>query len=296
MFKSGFIAVIGKPNVGKSTLINAVVGEKVAITSPKPQTTRNKILGIKNGQDYQMIFVDTPGIYNGKSELAKFLQKSTETATSGVDAIVLLLDAGKVNSVDYELISKYEKAQVPVFVVVNKIDISSYEKLYPVLAKLNEYKFVKKFITLSALRKRNIDELVNTLLEELPEGPAYYDRDIYTDKNLRFMASEIIREKALLFLQEEIPHGLAVDIILYKENKSNVKISAEIICESDRHKQIIIGKGGLMLKKIGTSAREEIEKLTDSAVMLELFVKVKPGWKENKNLLSELGYNIKEID
>ena len=296
MFKSGFIAVIGKPNVGKSTLINAVVGEKVAITSPKPQTTRNKILGIKNGEDYQMIFVDTPGIYNGKSELAKYLQKSTETATSGVDAIVILLDAGKVNSVDYDLINKYEKAEVPVYVVVNKIDISSYEKLYPTLAKLNEYKFVKKFITLSALRKRNIEELVSTHLEELPEGPAYYERDIFTDKNLRFMVSEIIREKALLFLQEEIPHGLAVDIIVYKENKTNIKISAEIICESDRHKQIIIGKGGVMLKKIGTSAREEIEKLTDSAVMLELFVKVKPGWKENKNLLSELGYNIKDID
>ena len=295
MFKSGFIAVIGKPNVGKSTLINAVVGEKVAITSPKPQTTRNKILGIKNGEDYQMIFVDTPGIYNGKSQLAKFLQKSTETATSGVDAIVILLDAGKVNQVDYDLISKYENSEIPVFVVVNKIDISSYEKLYPVLAKLNEYKFVKKFVTLSALRKRNIDELVTTLLEELPEGPAYYERDIYTDKNLRFMVSEIVREKALLFLQEEIPHGLAVDIIVYNETKKSTKISAEIICESDRHKQIIIGKGGSMLKKIGTSAREEIEKLTDNSVMLELFVKVKPDWKENKNLLSELGYNIQEV-
>lgn len=296
MFKSGFIAVIGKPNVGKSTLINAVIGEKVAITSPKPQTTRNKILGIHNGDNFQMIFVDTPGIYNGKSELAKYLQKSTETATSGVDAIVILLDAGKVNQVDYDLIKKYENAQTPVFVVVNKIDISSYEKLYPVLAKLNEYKFVKKFITLSALRKRNLDELVSSLLEELPEGPAYYPVDQLTDKNLRFMASEIVREKALLFLQEEIPHGLAVDIIVYNETKRSTKISAEIICDSDRHKQIIIGKGGVMLKKIGTSAREEIEKLTDTSVMLELFVKVKPGWKENKNLLSDLGYNIKEID
>lgn len=295
MFKSGFVAVIGKPNVGKSTLINAVVGEKVAITSPKPQTTRNKILGIKNGEDYQMIFVDTPGIYNGKSELAKYLQKSTETATSGVDVIVLLLDASKVNQVDYDLISKYEKSEVPVYVVVNKIDISSYERLYPVLAKLNEYKFVKKFITLSALRKRNLDELVSSLLEELPEGPAYYPVDQLTDKNLRFMAAEIVREKALLFLQEEIPHGLAVDIIVYNETKKSTKISAEIICDSDRHKQIIIGKGGVMLKKIGTSAREEIAKLTDTSVVLELFVKVKPGWKENKTILSDLGYNIKDV-
>lgn len=295
MFKSGFIAVIGKPNVGKSTLINALIGEKVAITSPKPQTTRNKILGIKNGEDYQMVFVDTPGIHNGQSELAKYLQKSTETATSGVDAIVVLLDAGKVNNIDYNLIEKQAKSEVPVFVVVNKIDISSYEKLYPVLAKLNEFKFVKQFVTLSALRKKNLDELTKVLLEVMPEGPAFYPRDQYTDRNLRFMVSEIVREKALLFLQEEIPHGIAVEIITFKEDKKSVKISAEVICESERHKQIIIGAKGSMLKKIGTSARAEIEKLTDCSVLLELFVKVKPGWKQNKQVLSDLGYNIKDV-
>lgn len=295
MFKSGFVAVIGKPNVGKSTLINAIIGEKVAITSPKPQTTRNKILGIKNSDDYQMIFVDTPGIHNGKSELSKFLKKSTETAVSGVDAIIVLLDASKINNFDYELIEKQTKVDVPVFVVVNKIDISSYEKLYPVLAKLNEYKFVKEFITLSALRKRNIDVLVNAIANVLPEGPVYYPTDQYTDKNLRFMVSEIVREKALLFLQEEIPHGLAVEIITFKESGKLISISAEIICESDRHKQIIIGAKGSMLKRIGTSARNEIEKLTDCKVMLELFVKVKPGWKEDKSALSDLGYDIKSL-
>ena len=214
--KCGFVTIIGRPNVGKSTLLNQNLGQKIVITTDKAQTTRKRIKGIYTTERGQIVFVDTPGIYNGKSELAKFLQKSTETATSGVDAIVILLDAGKINQVDYDLISKYENSEIPVYVVVNKIDISSYEKLYPVLAKLNEFRFVKKFITLSALRKRNIEELVTTLLEELPEGPAYYDRDIYTDKNLRFMVSEIVREKALLFLQEEIPHGLAVDIILYK--------------------------------------------------------------------------------
>ncbi len=295
MFKSGFIAVIGKPNVGKSTLINALIGEKVAITSPKPQTTRNKILGIKNGEGYQMIFVDTPGIHNGKSELSKYLQKSTETATVGVDAIVILLDAGKINSADYQLIEKYKDVDVPVYVVINKIDISSYEKLYPILAKLNEYKFVKQFITLSALRKRNLDVLINALLLVLPEGPAYYPTDQYTDKNMRFMVGEIIREKALLYLQEEIPHGIAVEITSFKELKNIVKISADIICESDRHKQIIIGAKGGMLKKIGTSARGEIEKLTTLPVMLELFVKVKPDWKQNKKALNELGYNIKDL-
>jgi len=295
MFKSGFIAVIGKPNVGKSTLINALIGEKVAITSPKPQTTRNKIIGIKNGDNFQMVFVDTPGIHNGKSELAKYLQKSTESATKGVDAVVVLLDASKVNDIDYALIQKQSNLDIPVYVVVNKIDISSYEKLYPILAKLNEYKFVKKFITLSALRKKNLDELTKSLLEVLPEGPAYYPIDQYTDKNLRFMVAEIIREKALLFLQEEIPHGLAVDIITFKETKNVVRISADIICESDRHKQIIIGSKGSMLKKVGSSARGEIEKLTEVPVMLELFVKVKPGWKQNKQMLSELGYDPKDI-
>lgn len=294
MLKSGFIAVIGKPNVGKSTLINALIGEKVAITSPKPQTTRNKILGIKNGEDYQMIFVDTPGIHNGKSKLSEYLKKSTETATSGVDAIMIILDAAKVNASDYELIEKHRDVEIPVFVTINKVDLSSYEKLYPILAKLNEYKFVKEFLVVSALRKKNLEHIEKALLKILPEGPAFYPRDQYTDKSMRFMASEIIREKALLFLQEEIPHGIAVDITRYKE-EDIVRISADIICESDRHKQIIIGAGGSMLGKIGQSARTEIEKLADSKVMLDLFVKVKEGWKQDKNMLSDLGYNIKDL-
>lgn len=295
MFKSGFVAVIGKPNVGKSTLINALVGEKVAITSPKPQTTRNKILGIKNGEDYQIVFVDTPGIYNGTSGLAKYLQKSTESAQNDVDAIMILLDSTKINNFDYELIEKYRDSVVPVFVVINKVDISSYEKLYPILAKLNQYQFVKQFVVISALKKRNLEEIDRAVLSVLPEGPAYYPRDQYTDKNFRFMTAEIIREKALLFLQEEIPHGIAVEIESYKETKTLAKIGASIICESKRHKQIIIGMRGAMLKKIGTSAREDIERLTGEKVMLELFVKVREGWKQDKNALEEFGYNIKDI-
>ena len=296
MFRSGFIAVIGKPNVGKSTLINALVGEKVAITSPKPQTTRNKILGIKNGEEYQMIFLDTPGIYNGKSKLGEYLKKSTESATNGVDIIMILLDAGKINNFDFDLIKSYENASVPVFVVINKVDISSYEKLYPILAKLNEFQFVKEFLVISALKKRNLQEIERAILNVLPEGPAYYPTDQYTDKNLRFMTAEIIREKALLFLQEEIPHGIAIDIMSFKEGKKLIQVDANIICESERHKQIIIGKNGAMLKKIGTSAREEIEKLVDNKVLLELFVKVREDWKENKSALSDLGYNLKEFD
>lgn len=295
MFQSGFVAVIGKPNVGKSTLINSLVGEKVAITSPKPQTTRNKILGIKNGENYQIVFLDTPGIYNGTSGLAKYLQKSTALAQQDVDAIMIILDAAKINNFDYELIEKYRDSKTPVFVVVNKVDLSSYEKLYPILARLNEYSFVKQFIVISALKKRNLEEIDRAVLSVLPEGPAYFERDQYTDRNFRFMTSEIIREKALLFLQEEIPHGLAVEIVSFKENKNIYKISANIITESERHKQIIIGKGGEMLKKIGMSARSDIEKLTGIKVMLELFVKVKPGWKDDKVALDDLGYNVSEI-
>ncbi len=295
MFKSGFVAVIGKPNVGKSTLINALVGEKVAITSPKPQTTRNKILGIKNGEDYQIVFVDTPGIYNGTSGLAKYLQKSTETAQNDVDAIIILLDATKINNFDFELIEKYRESVIPIFVVINKVDMSSYEKLYPILARMNDFGFVKQFVVISALKKRNLEEIDRAILSVLPEGPAFYPRDQYTDKNFRFMTSEIIREKTLLFLQEEIPHGIAVEIESYRELKTIVKIGASIICESERHKQIIIGSGGAMLKKIGMSARKDIQTLTGQKVMLELFVKVKEGWKQDKNALNELGYNIKEI-
>ena len=258
-------------------------------------TTRNKILGIKNGEDYQIVFVDTPGIYNGTSGLAKYLQKSTESAQNDVDAIMILLDATKINNFDFELIEKYRESKIPVFVVVNKVDISSYEKLYPILAKLNDFQFVKQFVVISALKKRNLEEIDRAVLSVLPEGPAYYPRDQYTDKNFRFMTAEIIREKALLFLQEEIPHGIAVEIETYKETKTLVKIGASIICESERHKQIIIGSHGSMLKKIGTSAREDIERLTGEKVLLELFVKVREGWKQDKNALEEFGYNIKDI-
>ena len=252
-------------------------------------------MGIKNGEDYQIVFVDTPGIYNGTSGLAKYLQKSTESAQNDVDAIMILLDSTKINNFDYELIEKYRDSVIPVFVVINKVDISSYEKLYPILAKLNQYQFVKQFVVISALKKRNLEEIDRAVLSVLPEGPAYYPRNQYTDKNFRFMTAEIIREKALLFLQEEIPHGIAVEIESYKETKTLVKIGASIICESERHKQIIIGMRGAMLKKIGTSAREDIERLTGEKVMLELFVKVREGWKQDKNALEEFGYNIKDI-
>ncbi len=294
-FKSGFVAVIGKPNVGKSSLVNELVGEKVSITSPKAQTTRNRIFGIKNGKDYQIVFVDTPGVQHTKTKLGEYMSQATDGATTDVDAIVIVLDALRVGQEDFKIIERYQKVKCPVFLVVNKIETTTFEKMYPVLDKLNKYDFVKKFITTSAIRKINIAELEKDLIDCLPEGDVYYPIDQYTDKSTRFMCQEIIREKALLFLQEEIPHGIAVEIMTFEENDRIVKIDANIVTESDRHKQIIIGKKGEMLKQIGVAARRDIEKLVDTKVMIELFVKVKKDWKDDSNALNDLGFNKKDI-
>ena len=293
-FKSGFVAVIGKPNVGKSSLVNRLVGEKVSIISPKAQTTRNKIFGIKNGKDYQIVFVDTPGVQHTKTKLGEFMSDATNKASTDVDAILIVLDALRIGQEDYKIIEKFENVKCPVFLVVNKIETTNYEKFYPILAKLNEYKFIQKFITTSAIRNLNIEELENEILNVLPEGVAYYPTDEYTDKSVRFMCGEIIREKALLFLQEEIPHGIAIDIMSFEESDSCVKLNMNIITESERHKQIIIGKNGEMLKQIGIAARRDIEELVGTKAMIELFVKVRKDWKNDVLALSDLGFNKKD--
>lgn len=294
-FKSGFVAIIGKPNVGKSSLVNKLVGEKVSITSPKAQTTRNRIFGIKNGKDYQIVFVDTPGVQHTKTKLGEYMSQATDGATTDVDAIVIVLDALRINSEDYKIIEKYSKVKCPVFLVINKIEITNFEKMYPILSRLNEYKFIKKFITTSAIRNINISELEDELIAILPEGEAFYPVDQFTDKSTRFMCSEIIREKALLFLQEEIPHGLAVEIVTFEDGDNLVKINANLITENERHKQIIIGKNGEMLKQIGMSARKDIEELVGTKVMLDLFVKIRKDWKDDQNALNELGFSKKDI-
>ena len=293
-FKSGFVAVIGKPNVGKSSLVNRLVGEKVSIISPKAQTTRNKIFGIKNGKDYQVVFVDTPGVQHTKTKLGEYMSDATNKASTDVDAILIVLDALRINQEDYKIIEKFANVKCPVFLVVNKIEMTNYEKFYPILAKLNEYKFIKKFITTSAIRSLNIEELENEILSVLPEGVAYYPTDEYTDKSVRFMCGEIIREKALLFLQEEIPHGIAIDIMSFEESESCVKLNVNIITESERHKQIIIGKNGEMLKQIGIAARRDIEELVGTKAMIDLFVKVRKDWKNDVLALNDLGFNKKD--
>ena len=286
-FKSGFVAVIGKPNVGKSSLVNKLVGEKVSIISPKAQTTRNKIFGIKNGKDYQIVFVDTPGVQHTKTKLGEYMSDATNKAATDVDAVLIVLDALRIGQEDYKIIERFSNVKCPVFLVVNKIEMTNYEKFYPILAKLNEYKFVKKFITTSAIRNLNIEELENEILSILPEGVAYYPTDEYTDKSVRFMCGEIIREKALLFLQEEIPHGIAIDMVSFEESESCVKLNVNIITESDRHKSIIIGKNGEMLKQIGIAARRDIEALVGTKAMIELFVKVRKDWKNDSFVRSD---------
>ena len=295
-FKCGFIAVVGKPNVGKSSLVNALVGEKVAIVSPKPQTTRNKIYGILNTDDYQIIFVDTPGEINAQNKLAKFMTKSIEAGVNGVDGVMIVLDATKINQADYKIIERYGEASVPVFLVINKIDLASYEQLYPVLAKLNEYKFVKEFVSTSALKGNNLDELKKKLAAVLPVGVPLFDQEVYTNRNMRFMAAEIIREKVLLFVQDEVPHFTAVEILSYNEGDKLIKISADIICDKESHKEIIVGSKGAMIKKIGSAARMELENLTGKKVYLELFVKVREGWQASSLALKDLGYDIKDVN
>ncbi|MBQ9790649.1 MAG: GTPase Era [Clostridia bacterium] len=287
-FISGWVAVVGRPNVGKSTLINALVGEKVSIVSPKPQTTRNKILGILNEENAQVVFVDTPGIQSTATALGQAMRKQSTISKGEADVVLVVLDAGRVNSEDFKLIERYKNAGMKLIVVINKTDKVKPDRVFPILEKLNAYSFVDKFVSLSALTKKNVDYLKETILSMLPEGDPLFDREIYTDKSLRFMVSEIVREKALLFLQEEIPHGIAVVVDEFEEKKTLVKISATVVVANANHKAIVIGAGGEMLKKIGSSARRDIEKLTDKKVLLELFVRVEKNWLESASFVGDI--------
>lgn len=296
MFKSGFVAIVGKANVGKSTLLNCLVNQKVSITSPKPQTTRNKINGILTTKNYQIVFTDTPGIHKSKNKLDSFMDESIKSGIDGIDCLIFMLDGLKpFDKTDIELINSYSKTGVPVIVVVSKIDKTSFEKLYPKLNELNSLENVKEIIPISSFRKKNIDVLIDSVLKFIPEGEKFYSDDEVTDVSLKFLASEIVREKALLYLQEEVPHGLAVVIDSFVEGENLLKISATIFCEKPAHKLIIIGHSGEMLKKIGSSARCELEHLTQSKVFLELWVKVKENWRNSDVLINNMGYNKKDI-
>ena len=288
--KSGFIAVLGLPNAGKSTLTNALVGEKVSIVSWRPQTTRDKIIGIVNGEDYQAVLIDTPGIHTGKSKLSAFMAEEVSSARSASDGALYVLDGSKILEKDTLNFIRSLASSTPTVVVVNKMDIAERATAMQTVARLSEIKNLE-VVPISAATGENLSELVKVLKSMLKDDVAYYPEDMYTDKSLRFMAAEIVREKALKFLLAEIPHGIGVEITKFDAGEDGVtRIEADVICEKDTHKPIIIGKGGETLKKISIAARRELEKLLDGQVYLRLYVKVKNGWKDDGAVLDALGY------
>lgn len=291
-FKSGFVAITGRPNAGKSTLLNAFLGQKISIVSPKPQTTRDKISGILTTEDYQIVFEDTPGIINKKDGLSRHMQRCIQTALSGGDVILLVIDAFKgVSEAEHEILSKY--GQNKNFIcAVNKTDIAKADKVMPLLKQLS---LMTKgdIYPISALSGENVDMLLNKIISLLPQGILYYSEDMITDKNRRFIAAEIIREKILLYYQQEIPHGVGVAIEKYRynEQKQLTEIGAVIYCEKQSHKRILIGTKGESLKRTASAARQDMEKLTEGKVFLTLWIKVKPDWKDSRLSLKELGYS-----
>ncbi len=289
-FKSGFVSIIGKPNVGKSTLLNTLIKEKVSIISPKPQTTRNKIIGILNDEEYQIIFIDTPGIHASKTKLDEFMQTSINSAISDVDIVLFLIDGSKkIYEKDVEMVRKFDKENV--MLIITKTDIAKEELLFPQLEVFNSLENIKDIIPISAHKGKNINLLLKKIKSKLNDNIKYYEDDIYTDKPVSFLVSETIREKLLWRLREEVPHGIAVEIIEFREKAEICVISADIICEKKSHKQIIIGKNGSMLKEIGTLSRVDIEELLKKKVLLQLFVKVREEWRDNKTHLKNLGYD-----
>lgn len=288
-FKSGFVTVIGRPNVGKSTLINSIVGQKVAIVSNKPQTTRNKITAIYADDVSQIVFVDTPGIHNPKNKLGAVMVKSAYSALSDMDAVIFMVDASK-DITDENIIKRLQTVKVPMILAINKIDIVPKEKLLGIIAKYSGFCSFDEVIPISAQKKDGVKLLVDTIRKFLPYGPKYYPDDQVTDQPERQIVSEMIREKILRFLLQEVPHGTAVEITAMKNEKDICKINATIYVEKPGHKMILIGKGGEMIKKIGTSARIEIEKFLDKKVHLELWVKVKDDWRNNEAQIRNFGF------
>lgn len=295
-FKSGFVAVVGQPNVGKSTLINNLIGKKVSIVSPKPQTTRNKILGVWNSTDAQVVFVDTPGIHKSKTALDDYMAKSIESATDGIDLLLYVVDGSKpFKANDLKMLEDYTKNDYPVFAVVNKIDLNSYESLMPELAKLNNIKNLDDVFCISALAHKNLEPLKEHILTKMTDNVKYFEDDQLSDKTFGFMVAEAIREKILWMLDDEVPHGVGVVVDEMRDYEKFEQISATIFCEKESHKNIIIGKQGNMIKEIGKSSRIAIEKMLQKQVNLSLWVKVKPDWRNKEGTLGSLGYATEEI-
>lgn len=292
--KSGTVAVVGRANAGKSTLVNVLVGEKVAIVSPKPQTTRDRILGIKNGEDYQAVFVDTPGLYKAGNLLNSVMQKSLSDAVKDVDVILFLIDAhAGISDADKELALKYSKLKKPFILVLSKIDIMPENLLIDELKSLSGYDF--PVIPVSARRNKNLKELIKVIKDALIDGDRLFPEDVISDKSEKFMIAEIMREKILLKTDEEIPHGVTVIVNTFRlKNPSTYEINLNIICEKLNHKAILIGKGGKKIKEISTFARQDMEKFLGKKVFLTTFVKVEEDWRNSASLIKKLGFNEEE--
>lgn len=298
VYKSGFVTLIGRPNVGKSTLMNRLIGQKIAITSSKPQTTRNRIQTVYSCEEGQIIFLDTPGINKAKNKLGDYMLNVAERTLREVDVIMWLVEPTTfIGAGEQYIIEKLNKVKTPVILVINKIDTVTNEEI---IKCIDKYKDVCKFteiVPVSAMTGKNKEEVISSIFKYLEEGPQYYDEDTVTDQPERQIVAELIREKALRLLSQEIPHGIAVVIDAMKEREGGrlVDIDATIVCERDSHKGIIIGKQGAMLKKIGTQARTEMENLLDMKVNLKLWVKVKKNWRDSDFLIKNYGYDKKEI-
>ena len=298
-FKSGFVAIIGRPNVGKSTLMNHLIGQKIAITSDKPQTTRNRIQTVYTDERGQIIFLDTPGIHKAKNKLGEYMVSVAEHTLQEVDVILWLVEPTTfIGAGERHIAEILEKVNAPVLLIINKTDTVEKDKILEFIDTYRKLFQFAEIIPCSALRHQNTDDIIPSIFKYLPYGPQFYDEDTITDQPMRQIVAEIIREKALYALNEEIPHGIAVVIDQMKDrpNGKIVDIDATIICERDSHKGIIIGKQGAMLKKIGSNARYELEQMLEQKVNLKLWVKVKKDWRDSDFLVKNFGYDKKKLD
>ena len=297
--KSGFVALIGRPNVGKSTLMNTLIGQKIAITSNKPHTTRNRIQTVFTDERGQIVFLDTPGIHKAKNKLGEYMVKVSTRTLRDVDMVLWLVEPSTfIGEGDEHIFEILSSVNIPVILAINKMDsLKQKEDMLEVIAKYSSRMKFAEVVPVSALKGTNTDKLLDIIFKYLSEGPMYYDEDTVTDQPIKQIAAELIREKALRFLQEEIPHGIAVEIdtFNYRDSGDMVDIEAAIVCEKDSHKGIIIGKGGSMLKRIGTAARKDIEGLLESRVNLKLWVKVRPKWRDSDVQMKNFGYNPKDL-
>lgn len=293
-YKSGFVSIVGRPNVGKSTILNTFIKEKVAITSFRPQTTRNAIRGILTTSDAQIIFIDTPGIHKPKSKLGEFMVSSAVENIGGVDVVLVVVEATSENNIkeDEQIIERVKKSNLPAILAINKVDLISKEKLLPLIDRYSKMMTFRSIIPISAKESDNLDAVISDIKTILNPGPKFFPEDEITDQPERVIVSEIIREKVLKNIQDEIPHGIGVDIISFKEreDKDLIEVQANIYCEKDTHKAIIIGKQGKMLKKIGSQARLDVEGFLKTKIYLEIWVKVKQDWRNNNFMLKSLGF------